>query len=91
MHGSVIFLTLSQLTWQGLQPQEQTQKELDKAEFVRQVDTCQEGMYCVEVENIVAEFPKGKLFGEIALLDPSKATRVLSSMTKTDCILLILN
>jgi hypothetical protein len=45
----------------------------------------------VEVENIVAEFPKGRLFGEIALLDPTKATRVLSAMTKSDCILLILN
>ena len=50
-----------------------------------------EGLNCVEVENIIAEFPKGRLFGEIALLDPSKATRVLSAMTKSDCILLILN
>lgn len=36
-------------------------------------------------------FPKGRLFGEIALLDPSKATRMLSGMTKVDCILLIFN
>ena len=45
----------------------------------------------MEVENVVAEFPKGRLFGEIALLDPTKATRALSAMTKTDCVFIVLN
>jgi CRP-like cAMP-binding protein len=31
------------------------------------------------------------LFGEIAMLDPTKAMRALSAMTRTDCILLVLN
>jgi CRP-like cAMP-binding protein len=31
------------------------------------------------------------MFGEIALLDPNKATRALSAMSKTDCIFLLLN
>lgn len=48
-------------------------------------------MYTVECENEVVVFSKGKLFGEIALLDPNKATRMLSALTKTDCILLVLN
>lgn len=58
---------------------------------MRYLDTGSEGITSVEVENVVAEFDKGRLFGEIALLEPDKATRVLSAMTKTDCILLILN
>lgn len=58
---------------------------------MRYVNTGKEGLNCVETENVVAEFPKGRLFGEIALIDPSKATRVLSAMTKTDCIFIILN
>jgi CRP-like cAMP-binding protein len=45
----------------------------------------------VETENIITEFQTGKLFGEIALLDPTKATRALSAMTKTDCVFMILN
>ena len=58
---------------------------------MRYLDTGSDEMTSVECENVVAEFPKGRLFGEIALLDPSKATRQLSAMTKTDCILLMLN
>lgn len=44
-----------------------------------------------ETENIIAEFSAGKLFGEIALTDEKNSCRVLSAMTKTDCILLWLN
>lgn len=58
---------------------------------MRFVNTGNEGVNCVEVENVVVEFPKGKLFGEIALIDPAKATRVLSAMTKNDSIFIILN
>lgn len=42
---------------------------------MRYLDTGSEGMTSVECENVVVEFPKGRLFGEIALLDASKATR----------------
>ena len=45
----------------------------------------------VEVENVIVEFPKGRLFGEIALTNPEKATRMLSDMTKNECILLVFN
>jgi hypothetical protein len=58
---------------------------------MKQIDTGNDGLKCVEVENVVAEFNKGMLFGEIALLKPEKATRVLSAMTKTDCIFITLN
>lgn len=58
---------------------------------MRYVNSGNEGIMCAETENIVAEFPAGRLFGEIALLDETKATRVLSAMTKTDCIMLLLN
>ncbi len=91
MHGKVIFLTLNQITWQGSTPRQNIKKELDGAQFMRHIDTGNEGITCVETENVVAEFPKGKLFGEIALLDPAKATRVLSAMTKTDCIFIYMN
>jgi CRP-like cAMP-binding protein len=39
----------------------------------------------------MAEFKTGKLFGELAMMNPDKATRALSAMTKTDCILMELN
>ena len=55
------------------------------------MDSGNDGVNYVEVENVVTEFGKGKLFGEIALLDPTKATRALSAMTKTDCIFIYLN
>lgn len=58
---------------------------------MRYTDTGSDGMYTVECENTVVTFPKGRLFGEIALLDPNKATRMLSALTKNDCILLVLN
>jgi hypothetical protein len=58
---------------------------------MRYIDTGNEGITCVELEIEVAEFSKNRIFGEIALLEPAKATRVLSAMTKTDCILIILN
>lgn len=90
MHGRVSFLTLSLLTWHGEAPSEPMQKELDQAQFMRYVESG-EGATTVECENVVAEFERGRLFGEIALLDPDKATRLLSAMTRTDCILLIFN
>jgi len=31
------------------------------------------------------------MLGDIAMLDPSKATRMLSAMAKTDCVFLLLN
>lgn len=31
------------------------------------------------------------MIGEIAMLDPEKATRALSGMTKSDCVFLLLN
>ena len=43
------------------------------------------------MENVIVEFHKGRLFGEIALTNPDKATRMLSAMTKNDCILLVFN
>jgi hypothetical protein len=58
---------------------------------MRYVDTGNENLTCVEVENVVVEFPKGRLFGEIALTNPDKATRMLSGMTKNDSILLVFN
>jgi hypothetical protein len=66
-------------------------KEIDGAQFMRQINTGSEGLNSFECENIVAEFPKGRLFGEIALIDPNKPIRALSAMTKTDCILIWLN
>lgn len=39
----------------------------------------------------MSELESGRLFGEIALLDPNKATRALSAMCRSDCILLLLN
>jgi CRP-like cAMP-binding protein len=91
MHGKVLFLTLAQLTWHGKQPNDKLQSEINSAQFVRYLNTGAENVTCVETENIVVEFQTGKLFGEIALLDPSKATRALSAMTKIDSIFLILN
>lgn len=58
---------------------------------MRYTEKGQNGHYSVECENTIVTFNKGKLFGEIALLEPSKATRLLSALTKTDCILLVLN
>jgi hypothetical protein len=58
---------------------------------MRYVDTGSDGVYTVECENVIVTFEKNKLFGEIALLDPTKAVRLLSALTKTDSILLVLN
>lgn len=55
------------------------------------VDNSNENETIIETENVVVEYQTGKLFGEIALLDPKKKIRALSAMTKTDSILLILN
>jgi len=33
----------------------------------------------------------GTLIGEIAMMDPEKATRSVSVMAKTDCVFLLLN
>ena len=45
----------------------------------------------VEEETKVAECGVGVVIGEIAMMDPLKATRALSGMAKTDCIFLLLN
>lgn len=58
---------------------------------MRFVDTGVESVQTVETENVINEFQAGSLFGEIALMDSSKSIRVLSTMTKTDCILLQIN
>ena len=58
---------------------------------MRSLDQRGHGVNYVEVENVVNEFPKGMLFGEIALINPLKKTRVLSAMTKTNSVLLWLN
>ena len=64
---------------------------METCQYMRYTDTGSDGMFTVECENNIVTFPKGKLFGEIALLDPNKATRMLSALTKTDSILLVLN
>ena len=84
MHGQVSFLTLSINSWHGQIPADNIKKEMDTCQFMRYIDTGSDEMYTVECENVVVTFPKGRLFGEIALLDPNKATRMLSALTKTD-------
>lgn len=91
MQGKVQFLKLENLIWHGDYPDMNDEKKLDAADFIRYIDTGSEGITNVDVENIIVEFYKGKLFGELALLDSSKKTRALSAMTKSDCILLMLN
>lgn len=39
----------------------------------------------------MAECGVGTMIGDIAMMDPLKATRALSGMAKTDCIFLLLN
>lgn len=70
MHGQVNFLTLSHLNWLGSQPNAGTTKELDTAQIVRYVSDGSDGMTQVECENVVVTFDRGRLFGEIALMDP---------------------
>ena len=45
----------------------------------------------IEEERKVGECGVGIIIGEIAMMDPLKATRALSGMAKTDCIFLLLN
>eukprot|EP00347_Sterkiella_histriomuscorum_P013346 403365067 len=45
----------------------------------------------VEEEIKIAETGVGFMIGEIAMMDPLKATRALSGMAKTDCVFLLLN
>lgn len=45
----------------------------------------------VEEETKVGECNEGTMIGEIAMIDPEKATRARSAMAKTDCIFLLLN
>ena len=51
----------------------------------------QNGFVTVQVEDIIVTFHIGKLFGENVFQHEGKKTRALSGMTKTDCVLLILN
>ena len=48
-------------------------------------------MTIIEEETKVGEISIGFMFGEVALTDPEKATRLKSAMANTDCILLLLN
>lgn len=45
----------------------------------------------VEQEIKIVEVGVGFMIGELAMLDPEKATRALSGMAKTDCVFLLLN
>jgi hypothetical protein len=45
----------------------------------------------IEEEVKVCDIGVGAMIGEIAMLDPTKATRALSGMAKVDCVFLLLN
>lgn len=45
----------------------------------------------VEEEVKIVEVGVGAMIGEIAMMDPTKATRALSGLAKTDCVFLLLN
>ncbi len=85
------FLKVVEHSWFGKFPNNKTQADINRAEYIRHLDTIDKNITSVEIENIIVTFSKGKLFGEIALLNPDKKVRALSGMTKTDSVLLILN
>lgn len=92
LHGQVSFLTLNMHNWHGQTPRDKKIKEdLETCQYMRYLENGEDGLYSVETETVIVTFEKNRLFGEIALLDSTKATRMLSALTKTDCILLLLN
>jgi CRP-like cAMP-binding protein len=58
----------------------------------KRTKTLQDEMIVIEEEiKMGFESGVGSLIGEIAMMDPSKASRALSGMAKTDSVFLLLN
>ena len=97
LHGSVQFLNTRTLDWVGAEESsilnDKIQSEIEQATSVKVAlglknpDTSTFDSLMIETK--VSDFDKGRLFGEIALVDQSKnPKRILSARALTDCILI---